>query len=283
MSRASWWRWLLTACACAGVLTLAAGTPAASASALPASCGSHGSGAGQLARPSAVAVSQPTGDVYVLDRENNRVDEFTGECAFIRAFGWDVNAEKPEEAPQTCTTATRCQAGSSGAGAGQLALPLSVGGIAVDNCESLGVPCSPLADPSVGDVYVVDANNHRVEKFTAEGRFLLQFAAGGGSVAVGPTGTVYVGEGGAAQEYDPETGVAEAKLELEGAISIADLAINAASELYVTEGQVGEAGGERTRRATTALPGNQWENYWNASMKRASLIVKIAARRIHSR
>ena len=226
------------------VLALAAGAPAASASPLPASCGSSGSGAGQLREPSGVAVSQATGDVYVLDRENNRVDEFTGECVFIRAFGWDVNAEKPEEAAQTCTTATRCQAGTSGAGAGQLDAPFLLGGIAVDNCENLGVPCSPLADPSVGDVYVVDAANTRVEKFTAEGGFLLQFSAGGGSVAVGPTGTVYVGEGGAAQEYDPETGVAEAKLELEGAISITDLAINAASELYVTEGQIFEGQGE---------------------------------------
>jgi len=171
-----------------------------------------------MGEPSGVAVSQSSGDVYVLDRRNNRVDVFSGECVFERAFGWDVNAEKPEEVLQTCTT--DCQAGSPGSGECQLTEPVSQGGIAVDQ--------------STGDVYVL--NQGRVEKFTGEGGCVLQFAAAAAqSVAVGPTGTVYVGETGAVQEYGPK-GEVGVRLELEGANGVTDLAINAGGEIYAVEG-----------------------------------------------
>jgi len=210
MVAAGWWRGLLGACACAGVLLLAVSVPAASAS-LPAFC------AGHMGGPTGVAVDQTTGDVYVLDRRNNRVDEFSGDCVFERAFGWDVNAEEPEEKLQTCTTS--CQTGTAGSEECQLTEPSSVGGIAVDQ--------------ATGDVYVL--NNGQVEKFTGEGGCVLQFPAGGQSVAVGPTGTVYVGETGAVQEYGPE-GKVGVRLELEGANGVTGLAINPGGELYVVEG-----------------------------------------------
>ena len=104
----------------------------------------------------------------------------------------------------------------------QLQRPQLLGGLAVDQAS--------------GDVYVVDAVHGRVVKFDSEGRFLLEFAVGGGSVAVGPSGTVYVGEFGAVQEYD-SAGNAGVHLELEGAESISDLAVNGEGEIYVSEGE----------------------------------------------
>ena len=217
---------------------------------LPSEFGSRGSGAGQLEEPSAVAAdndpsSLSFGDLYVLDRANNRVDEFASGGEFVRAWGWGVipEAGKPaKEELQQCTSATGCQAGLPGSGDGQFEGPTSLGGIAVDNCTNSlkKEPCSAPEDPSVGDVYVLDQRNGRVEKFTAEGHFLLKFVTGGQSVAVGPTGTVYVGESGAVQEYTPEGVALGGPLKLEGAGAITGLAVNAESEIYITEGEDGE-------------------------------------------
>ena len=222
------------------VLVSLAVSAAPASAALPSEFGSKGSGAGQFLVSTGVAVnnvpaSLSFGDVYVLDRKNQRIDEFSGQGELVRAFGWDVNKEKPEEKLQECTTTTGCQAGSAGGGVGQLDEPYLLGGIAVDNAFE-----DPL-DSSVGYVYVLDQRDGRVEKFDAEGHFLLQFATGGQSVAVGPTGLVYVGEAGAVQEYDPETGEPGVRLNLEGAGAITDLAINAKSEIYVTEGSLAES------------------------------------------
>jgi hypothetical protein len=50
------------------------------------SFGSEGSGAGQLNEPTGLAVDQATGDVYVADTGNDRVDKFDSAGTFIRAF-----------------------------------------------------------------------------------------------------------------------------------------------------------------------------------------------------
>jgi hypothetical protein len=233
----------------AALLTLSFGVATAGA-ALPTEFGSEGSGAGQMLEPTGVAANNDSsslsyGDVYVLDRKNNRVDEFTGEGVFVRAWGWGVNPEEDnpvtharEEKLQICTTATGCQGGSSGGGPGQFHEPKELGGIAVD---SNGAP-----DSSSGDVYVLDRENERVEKFTAEGAYITQFPVGSGvfSVAAGPTGDVYVGEKEAVQEYTPAGATLGAPIKLEGAgeVSdgngageISDIAVNAGGELYVTE------------------------------------------------
>src|SRR4051812_44238695 len=48
--------------------------------------GSGGSGNGQFQSPSAVAVA-PSGSVYVTDRLNNRVQQFTSAGVFVRKWG----------------------------------------------------------------------------------------------------------------------------------------------------------------------------------------------------
>jgi NHL repeat len=75
--------------------------------------GLHGSGAGQLSNPYGVATGS-SGDVYVADEVNNRIDEFSAAGKFIDAWGWGVvdGASKFE----TCTST--CRAGIGGDGAG---------------------------------------------------------------------------------------------------------------------------------------------------------------------
>jgi DNA-binding beta-propeller fold protein YncE len=123
--------------------------------------GGEGAGAGQLSAPQGIAVEQTTGDVYLTDRENHRVDEFTGAGTFVRAFGWGVR--NGEAKLQVCTAVSTCQAGMSGAGAGEFGE--TVGYLAIDNA----VP---------GDVYVADSANHRVDEFTGAGAFVHAFGWG---------------------------------------------------------------------------------------------------------
>ncbi len=127
---------------------------------MPVGFGGYGSGAGESIEPNGIAVDQANGDVYVVDSNNNRVERFTSRGRFLLAWGWGV-ADGRTRALQTCMS--KCFSGFEGAGAGQLQF---AEGVAVDN------------DPdsaSYGDVYVVDLDNRRVQKFSPEGKFLLMF------------------------------------------------------------------------------------------------------------
>ena len=133
--------------------------------------GLPGSAAGQTSSPAALAADTSTGEVYVSDTGNKRIDVFAADGSFLRAFGWDV---APDGAPgdtasdhlETCTTV--CQAGSVGAGGGQFGTNFFNGpnSIAVDNDP---------ASPSYHDVYVVDFGNARVQRFNPSGAFVLTF------------------------------------------------------------------------------------------------------------
>ncbi len=122
--------------------------------------GKRGTGAGEMWEIGGLSVSAANGDLYVLDKGvNHRADQFTPDGAFLRAWGWGVADD--EEKLETCTNT--CFAGLKGSGAGEFGQQPR--GIAVDNA----------AGGSFGDVFAVDQANSRVEKFGAEGEFLLAF------------------------------------------------------------------------------------------------------------
>ncbi|HSZ05756.1 MAG TPA: hypothetical protein VK778_11265 [Solirubrobacteraceae bacterium] len=230
--------------------------------------GSYGTGAGEFIEPNGIAVDQHTGDVYVVDTNNARIEKFTKDGGFLLAWGWGV-ADGKTQALQTCTTT--CFAGARGSGAGQLQF---AEGIAVDN--------DPRS-PSYEDVYVVDIENNRVQKFSPTGKFLLMFGgevnhtadthheasnegicpinpgdqctAGtqgngngqfdftveGSFIAVGPNGIVYVGSHNSIEEFSAE-GLYQSQIKLlpapvatgtPEAGGTSGLAINAEGDLYV--------------------------------------------------
>jgi hypothetical protein len=195
--------------------------------------GGPGSGDGQFANAGATAVSLSSGDVYVLDQGDNRVEQFDSQGVFIRAWGWGV-ADGKEEA-ESCTSS--CQAGIPGAGEGQLGEGAQ--GIAIDQASGalylvdsansrvekfsnagtyqsqFGVagsgdgqfsgPQGIAVDPSDQSIYVADTGDHRVEKFSAAGVYQSQFGSEGSAdgqfegptrVAVDSTGLVYVLDSG---------------------------------------------------------------------------------------
>jgi hypothetical protein len=132
------------------------------------SFGAMGSGADDVLEPGGVAVDEATGDIYVVDRGNERIDRFGPAGEFIAAWGWGVKDGKAEY--EVCERT--CQTGIAGAGKGQLDSPEA---IAVDNSANAD-------DPSKGDVYVVtDARvgHGRLVKYTAGGEVLTDLKQGG--------------------------------------------------------------------------------------------------------
>lgn len=133
---------------------------------LGATFGTAGSGNGEFNEPEGVAVNDATGNAYVVDRGNNRVEQFTATGEYLSQFD------------------------GAAAPTGAFSNPQAV---AVDNSTN------PL-DPSAGDVYVTDTGHKVIDKFTAEGTYLGQIAKGSGAipyhglfgVAVDPEGAVWV-------------------------------------------------------------------------------------------
>ncbi len=130
------------------------------------SFGGEGSAGGQFFGPAGVAVSQASGDVYVVDSDNNRVEQFTSSGVFVLEFNGSSAPAGPFESPE---------------------------GIAVDNSVN------PL-DPSAGDVYVADVGHHVIDKFSSTGAYIgeLKEASPGvpferiDGVAVDPNGVLWV-------------------------------------------------------------------------------------------
>ena len=63
------------------------------------SFGSEGSGAGQFNQPASVSINNSTGDVYVADNGNDRIQQFTEDGDFVRAWGYDVVASGGDDKP----------------------------------------------------------------------------------------------------------------------------------------------------------------------------------------
>ena len=149
--------------------------------------GSAGAGDGQLERPGAVAVNEATGEVYVLDRGNGRVEifsasgsyvgQFDGSAAPTGAFSWAEEEEYGE----------------------------AKGQLAVNNSKVPG-------DPSAGDVYVWDGGHSVIDKFSASGAYIGQLAGLSPTrlfvyptprgIAVAPDGSLWVEVSAPQAEYE---------------------------------------------------------------------------------
>ncbi|MGA9285295.1 MAG: hypothetical protein WBV85_07615 [Solirubrobacteraceae bacterium] len=97
--------------------------------------GSAGKGDGQFSTPTGIAVNETTGNVYVLDQEDNRVEEFTAEGEYIRQFD------------------------GSAAPTGNFERLTS---IAIENANNT----------AKGDIYIADREHETVDIFDAEGKYL---------------------------------------------------------------------------------------------------------------
>lgn len=198
----------------------AAGTAQAALSPVAASpIGQAGTGAGQFNDPFGVAVNTDSGDVYVADTGNNRVQRFDRQGSFISTWGWGV--DDGSAALQTCTSS--CEAGIAGGDDGQLSAPI---GMAVNS--------------ATGDVYVVDTGNGRTVRYSATGAYLGSFSSPTGPIAVAPDGNVYVAENGRTAVFDaaglPLPDFPAARL------YVGALAFDSAGNLLMTDASINEHG-----------------------------------------
>ncbi|MGB9124498.1 MAG: HYR domain-containing protein, partial [Nitrosotalea sp.] len=163
---------------------------------------------GQFAFPQGVAID-PSGNVYVTDLGNTRVEKFDSNGNFLSAFGGKGSANGQFHSPVGIAIANGfiyvvdnnndnvqkfdltgkfiTSWGGKGTNNGTLLLPK---GIAVD---------------STGNVYVADTGNNRIEKFDSSGNFLLNIGQSGlddgqflsaTDVATDSQGNIYVTDSG---------------------------------------------------------------------------------------
>ena len=166
-----------------------------------ASFGSYGSGSGELLEPSDLA-TDASGDVWVADTENSRLEEWNSKGEFMRSVGshgpgngqfeglygvavdskgdvWVTefgNDRVDEFSPEGVFIKTF---GSQGSGEVQFKGPE---GLAVD---------------SAGNIYVADRGNHRIEELSSEGKYVKSFSQtvegeGPSDVALDGNGNLWV-------------------------------------------------------------------------------------------
>ncbi len=162
----------------ASVLTLTFTSPAIAATSHEFKTAFSGSGTDALSGPADVAVDNSsghsTGDIYVADTGNHRIEKFSPTGEFILMFGKEVNETKvkataPVAEQNVCTAASgdRCQAGTTASTPpGSFETPAFV---AVDNSPG----------PSSGDVYVGDTGDNTVSKFNEEGHLTSAWGSNG--------------------------------------------------------------------------------------------------------
>ncbi len=169
-------------------------------------------GNGTLATPQSVAVDQDTGNVYVSDRENRRIDEYDGAGNFIRSFGFDVAESGPGDTGtgyEVCNEAEGdvCKAGEGGSGTGQYGEGFTENGF--------GIAVSPSdGNTSTGSVFLANTGNQRVETYNLDGTSPANFGSAAvfgseqpRSIAVDSRGIVYASDsnqGGVVQRYDSQ-------------------------------------------------------------------------------
>jgi hypothetical protein len=111
-------------------------------------------------QPRGVAVNGSSGDVYVADAGNNRIERFSGSGSFIEAWGKNVDATGGSGGYEICAAGEpdHCQAGATGTLGGELSGP---GGLAIDQ--------------ATGNLYAIDTSNRRVQEYSATGTFIRAF------------------------------------------------------------------------------------------------------------
>ena len=169
--------------------------------------GAPGSAAGSFSGPAAVAIQQSTGDLYVADQANNRVEKFTPSGELILTFNGGATPAGSFSGPtgvavdptsgdvyvsdQFNNAVDRFSA--TGAYISQLDGAATPAG-------SFSSPSGIAVDPSNANVYVADSNNAVVDVFSSTGTYLTQFGSGTlafpTSIAIDSASNVYVLDAG---------------------------------------------------------------------------------------
>ena len=151
--------------------------PSSIAEAAPVTIAPAGGGAGYVDKPIGAAVDQGSGDLYVADSNNFRIDKFDSVGDFLLAWGFGVADSETEElqtcGPEASPPTLKCY----GPGFNNPA-----------NYEAGNVkPESVAVDQASHDIYVADPSKRRITRFRRDGEFIYMIGKnvdqGGGSPA----------------------------------------------------------------------------------------------------
>ena len=172
--------------------------------------GIAGSGNGQFSTVAGLAVDS-SGNVWVADFGNDRIEEFNEKGEYQKKFGSKGTSSEEFEGPTDIAISggnlyitdyhnNRVQEFSTaGTNLGH------IGEAGTENGK-FSYPYGIAAEPDTGDLYVVDSGNHRVQEFSAAGTFMTKFGSSGTGqgqfttpqgVAVSASGRIYVVDNGA--------------------------------------------------------------------------------------
>ena len=166
-----------------------------------ASVGEYGSGRRQFYTPDGITISPITGQVYIADWFNHRIQVLNPDLTFSRSFGKEGSANGRFQFPRDIAIDSQglvyvadywnhriqkftpngkfvAQFGSEGSGPGQLKYPM---GITIDTAGT-------------GLVYVSEELNNRVSVFTSDGVFVSSFGRSGSGILT-PKGLTFDKEG----------------------------------------------------------------------------------------
>lgn len=161
--------------------------------------GGEGAAPGQFKAPIGVAIEEPSGDVYVVDNANNRVEKFDVTGKFLLEFNGSETPAKALEGPSY---------------------------IAVDNST----------DASKGDVYVEDASQNVVDVFSASGKYLSQIKIEGlVAITSDSAGHLWAWSSPGFEEYSDETDTL-LHLQPNGRGKTPGIVVDSKGQVYVTYG-----------------------------------------------
>jgi glucose/arabinose dehydrogenase/DNA-binding beta-propeller fold protein YncE len=174
--------------------------------------GNYGRAASKFSWPTAIAIDSSTGNVYVADTVNNRIQAFSSNGTFITAWG-DIGRNngsfnQPEgiavgqqgNVYVADTVNNRIQAFSSNG------TFITAWGDIGRNNGLFNQPEGIAVDSSTGNVYVADTGNNRIQAFSSNGTFITAWGRYGlvnglfnqpeGIAVDSSTGNVYVADTG---------------------------------------------------------------------------------------
>lgn len=203
------------------------------------SIGSEGAGNGQFDHPESTAID-PSGDLWVVDKVNDRVEKFSATGTFIGAYGSEGSGNLQFSEPWgIAVSATTGNVFVGDAGNDRIEV-LNSKGEYVRSIGSLGSGNGQLNTPagltvdSKGDVWVADEANNRVEQFSETGEYKSQFGSNG------------TGEG----QFKEPVNIAIS----EGQLYVVDSGNNRVQEFSKTGAYLGQIGGPGTSAGQFSEP-----------------------------
>jgi len=146
--------------------------------------------------------TDPAGNIYVADKDNNRIQKFTSNGTHITSWGEEGRENGQFKSPFAIATDSTGNVYVADTGNNRIQKFTSNGTYVTS--WRVGVS-QDIAIDSSANVYVADTGNNRIQKFTSNGTYITSWGEGGSKygqfnspsgVATDSTGNVYVADTG---------------------------------------------------------------------------------------